>query len=152
VENHAIGGAVMFELYAAAVLVLAFTHWLGARAAMLWGLALLIPALALLVVAFQSHSLALLLTGAALGGGAAALGCRGSLQIVNQIAPENRRAEMVSTYLLFCYAGVSLPVVGIGVLSALETPALAEEIFAAVIAAFALLAIAVDVRRARVAT
>jgi predicted MFS family arabinose efflux permease len=152
VENHAIGGAVMFELYAAAVLVLAFTHWLGARAAMLWGLALLIPALALLVVAFQSHSLALLLTGAALGGGAAALGCRGSLQIVNQIAPENRRAEMVSTYLLFCYAGVSLPVVGIGVLSALETPALAEEIFAVVIAVSALLAIAVDVRRARVAT
>jgi MFS family permease len=145
-ESHAIGGAVIFELYAAATLVLALTHWLGARAAMLWGLALLIPALALLVVAFQSHSLPLLLTGAALGGGAAALGYRGSLQIVNQIAPDNRRAELVSAYLMFCYAGVSLPVIGIGLLSALETPAFAEEIFAAVIAVFALLAIAVDVR------
>ena len=40
--------------------------------------------------------------------------------------------------------------IGIGVLSAIETPGLAEEIFAAVIAAIALLAIAVDVRRARV--
>jgi MFS family permease len=129
--------------------VLALTHWLGARAAMLWGVGLLIPSLAVLVVAFQSHSLALLLTGAALGGGAAALGYRGSLQIVNQIAPENRRAEMVSTYLLFCYAGVSLPVVGIGVLSVMQTPALAEEIFAAVIAVFALLAITVDVRNSR---
>jgi MFS family permease len=148
-ESHAIGGAVIFELYAAATLVLALTHWLGARAAMLWGLALLIPALALLVVAFQSHSLPLLLTGAALGGGAAALGYRGSLQIVNQIAPENRRAEVVSAYLMFCYAGVFLPVIGIGLLSALETPAFAEEIFAVVIAAFALLAIAVDVRNSR---
>ena len=104
-ESHAIGGAIIFELYAVATLVLALTHWLGARAAMLWGLALLIPALGLLVVAFQSHSLPLLLAGAALGGGAAALGYRGSLQIVNQIAPENRRAEVVSTYLIFCYAG-----------------------------------------------
>ena len=49
----------------AAVLVLALTHWLGARAAMLWGLSLLIPSLALLVVAFQSHSLPLLLIGGA---------------------------------------------------------------------------------------
>jgi MFS family permease len=149
VQSHAIGGAVIFELYAAAVLVLALTHWLGARAAMLCGLALLIPSLVLLVVAFQSRSLQLLLVGAALGGGAAALGYRGSLQIVNQIAPENRRAELVSTYLMFCYAGVSLPVVGIGLLSVLETPALAEAIFAVVIAVFALMAIAVDVRNSR---
>jgi hypothetical protein len=56
---------------------------------------------------------------------------------------------MVSTYLMFCYAGVSLPVLGIGLLSAMQTPALADEIFAAVIAAIALIAIAVDVRRAR---
>ena len=45
---------------------------------------------------------------------------------------------------MFCYAGVSLPVIGIGVLSAIETPGLAEKIFAAVIAAIALIAIAVD--------
>lgn len=116
---------------------------------MLWGLALLVPSLGLLVVAFQAHSLSLLLAGAALGGGAAALGYRGSLQIVNQIAPDDRRAEMVSAYLMFCYAGVSLPVIGIGLLSALETPALAEAIFAVIIAVFALLAIAVDVRNSR---
>jgi hypothetical protein len=73
---------------------------------------------------------------------ARALGYRGSLQIVNQIAPDNRRAEVVSSYLMFCYAGVPLPVIGIGVLSAIETPGLAEKIFAAVIAAIALIAIA----------
>jgi MFS family permease len=149
IQSHAIGGAVIFELYGAAVLVLALTHWLGARAAMLCGLVLLIPALGLLVVAFQAHSLPLLAAGAALGGGAAALGYRGSLQIVNRIAPDDRRAEVVSTYLMFCYAGVSLPVIGIAVLSMVKTPALAEEIFAAVIAVFALVAIVMDVRRAR---
>jgi len=149
VESHAVGGAVIFELYAAAVLVLALTHWLDARAAMLWGLSLLIPSLVLLVVGFQLRSLPLLLIGAAVGGGAA-LGYRGSLQIVNQIAPDSRRAEVVSSYLMFCYAGVSLPVIGIGVVSAIETAGLAEGIFAAVIAAIGLLAVVVDIRRARV--
>jgi len=48
---------------------------------------------------------------------------------------------------MFCYAGVSLPVIGIGVLSAIETPGLAEKIFAAVIAAIALLAIDVDIHQ-----
>ena len=45
VESHAVGGAVIFELYAVAVLVLALTHWLGARAAMLWVLSLLLTSL-----------------------------------------------------------------------------------------------------------
>jgi hypothetical protein len=40
--------------------------------------------------------------------------------------------------------------VGIGFLSAIETPALAEEIFAAVIAAIALIAMVIDLRRGRV--
>jgi len=37
-----------------------------------------------------------------------------------------RRAEVVSSYLMSCYAGVSLPVIGIGALSATETAGLAR--------------------------
>jgi len=91
VESHAVGGAVVFELYAVATLVLLLTQWLSARAAMLWGLALLIPALALLVVASDAPSLPLLLIGAAVGGAAAALGYRGSLQLVPVDDVERRR-------------------------------------------------------------
>jgi MFS family permease len=149
VESHAIGSAVVFELYAVATLMLALTQWVDARAAMLWGLVLLIPALALLVLANEAPSLPILLSGAGLGGAAAALGYRGSLQLVNTIAPENRRAEIVSTYLMFCYAGVSLPVIGIGFLAAAETPVIADESFAVVIAALALAAIFVDFRSRR---
>lgn len=116
---------------------------------MLWGLGLLIPALALLVLASEARSLPILLIGAGVGGAASALGYRGSLQLVNTIAPEDRRAELVSTYLIFCYSGVSLPVIGIGLLSAAETPAIADESFAIVIAAFALAAIVVDFRSRR---
>jgi MFS family permease len=116
---------------------------------MLSGLALLLPSLGLIVAALELHSLPILLTGAGVGGAAVALGYRGSLQLVNEIAPDNRRAELVSTYLMFCYAGVSLPVIGIGLVAVEETPDIANEAFAAVITALALLAIFVDLRRAR---
>jgi hypothetical protein len=147
VESHAIGGAAVFELCAIATLVLVSTQGLAARTAMLSGLALLLPSLGLIVAALELHSLTILLTGA--GVAAVALGYRGSLQLVNEIAPDNRRAELVSTYLMFCYAGVSLPVIGIGLVAVEETPDIANEAFAAVMTAFALLAIFVDLRRAR---
>jgi MFS family permease len=145
-HSHAISGGIIFELYAVAALVLVLTQWLSARAAMLAGLALLIPALALLALAPRDHSLPLLLVGSAVGGAAVGLGYRGSLQLINELAPGTHRAEVVSTFLMFCYLGVSLPVVGIALLSAATTPIAAETAFAAIIAAFALFAISADLR------
>jgi len=145
-HSHAISGGIIFELYAVAALVLILTQWLSARAAMLSGLALLIPALALLALAPRDHSLPLLLLGSGVGGTAVGLGYRGSLQLVNELAPDTHRAEVVSTFLMFCYLGVSLPVVGIALLSAAATPIIAETAFAAIIAAFALVAISADLR------
>jgi MFS family permease len=145
-HSHAISGGIIFELYAVAALVLVLTQWLSARAAMLAGLALLIPALALLALAPRDHSLPLLLVGSAVGGAAVGLGYRGSLQLVNELAPGTHRAEVVSTFLMFCYLGVSMPVVGIALLSAATTPIAAETAFAAIIAAFALFAISADLR------
>lgn len=145
-HSHAISGGIIFELYAVAALVLVLTQWLSARAAMLAGLALLIPALALLALAPRDHSLPLLLVGSAVGGAAVGLGYRGSLQLVNELAPGTHRAEVVSTFLMFCYLGVSLPVVGIALMSAATTPIAAETAFAAIIAAFALFAISADLR------
>ena len=145
-HSHAISGGIIFELYAVAALVLVLTQWLSARAAMLAGLALLIPALALLALAPRDHSLPLLLVGSAVGGAAVGLGYRGSLQLINELAPGTHRAEVVSTFLMFCYLGVSLPVVGIALMSAATTPIAAETAFAAIIAAFALFAISADLR------
>jgi MFS family permease len=148
-HSHAISGGIIFELYAVAALTLVFTRWLTARAAMLAGLALLIPALALLALAPRDQSLTLLLLGSGVGGAAVGLGYRGSLQLVNELAPDTHRAEVVSTFLMFCYLGVSLPVVGIAFLSAAATPIFAETTFAAIIAALALFAISTDLRLRR---
>jgi hypothetical protein len=69
---------------------------------------------------------------------AAGLGYRGNLQVV---APENRRAEIVSNYFVWVFCGNAIPVIGIGVLSKLASSITANTVFAAMIIAFALLAL-----------
>jgi hypothetical protein len=87
-----------------------------------------------------SKSLSLLLVGSLFGSIASVLAYRGSLQVVNGIAPEDQRAEVISTYLLACYFGNSVPVIGVGVLAAAWGHRAANEIFAATIAAFGAIA------------
>ena len=67
----------------------------------------------------------------------AALGYRGSLQVVDQIAPEDRRAEVVSSYFVCCFIGNALPVIGVGVISAYAGMSFASTIFAGMIVLFA---------------
>jgi len=86
-----------------------------------------------------------------LGGVALALGYRGSLQVVNRIAPDDRRAEVVSGFLLACFVGNSVPVIGVGVLTTLTDPLRAGIVFAVTIAGFALVALAFRRRAGRFA-
>ena len=82
---------------------------------MIAGLLLFLPSLALAALAQTEKSFPILVAAAALTGGASALGYRGSLEIVQQLAPKGRRAELMSSYLLACYASNSLPIVGLGI-------------------------------------
>src|SRR5438874_2135587 len=84
--------------------------------------------------------------GCSCGRGSACRPRRGRLQVVNEMAPAGRHAELISTYLLACYAGVSLPVIGIGLLSQWVGPLIADVVFAAVIAIMAILALLVGAR------
>jgi hypothetical protein len=74
------------------------------------------------------------LCGALLSGAGAALGFRGSLQIVNEVAPADQRAEVISSYLAVTYLSNSLPIIGIGVLSGFTSSFIAMIVFAALIA------------------
>ena len=104
---------------------------------MFGALALLVPAVWLLVGAELARSMPLLLGAAALCGVAGGLGYRGSLEVINRIAPADRRSEVVSSYLIALFAGNSIPVIGIGVLSATTSALFAHVVFAAVITALA---------------
>jgi hypothetical protein len=63
------------------------------------------------------------------------------LQVVNQIAPTDKRAAVVSSYFVCCFIGNALPVIGVGVLSSLTNTTVADIAFSCVIAAFAVVAL-----------
>jgi len=89
----------------------------------------------------------LLLLGTVIAGPATLLGYRGSLQVINEIAPPGGRAGMIASYILVCYGANALPVLGIGLLSSLISSLAADIVFACMIATLAVLALIVGARR-----
>jgi MFS family permease len=144
--NRALGGAIVSELFILSTLAMFATRGLASRTAMLGGLALLLPSLAALVLAQALGSLVILIAGTALSGIAAALGYRGSLQVINEIAPAERRAEVTSAYFVACFLGNSVPVIGVGVLTVAFSPLIASIVFACTITVFALVAAFVGIK------
>ncbi len=140
ISNVAVVGGITALFFAVAAATAAATRKLRARTAMLSALPFMLAGLGLLVAAEGFRSMPVLIAATLIGGAGMALGYRGSLQIVNEIAPGDRRAEVVSTFLLVCYLGNSLPVVGVGALTAATSPALAHRVFAGVLAALACVA------------
>jgi MFS family permease len=132
-----VAGGVVCELFLVAAVVILTSRKLASQAATLTALLLLVPSVWIVVGAELAHSLALLVFAAALGGLAGGLGYRGSLEVINRIAPADRRSEVVSSYMVALFAGNSLPVIGIGTLSAAGSPLNAHMIFAAVLTALA---------------
>lgn len=116
-NSHAVAGVVVGDLFLVSGGVTFATAAMDAGGAMIVGLIALLPSVVILLLAERGGSMALLLVSTTLAGFSAALGYRGTLQMINDLAPKDGRAAMVSTYLLACYAGIALPVVGIGLLA-----------------------------------
>ncbi|WP_245500011.1 hypothetical protein [Mesorhizobium sp. M4B.F.Ca.ET.089.01.1.1] len=149
VTNHAEAGALFFELSMVAAATILLTVRLSSRITMQAALALMIPTVALVVAAQVYASMAIMIAATGLCGVAAALGYRGGLQVVNQIAPDDRRAEVVSAFFICCFCGNALPVIGIGILSNWTSATAASLAFAGMITVFALVALGFGAKYAR---
>ncbi|MEI9424499.1 MFS transporter [Mesorhizobium sp. Cs1299R1N1] len=147
--NHAVAGALFFELAIVAAASIVLLMRVQSSKAMLAALALMIPSVLVVVAAQMLASMTLMIVATACCGVAAALGYRGGLQVVNEIAPQDRRAEVVSSFFVCCFVGNALPVIGIGVVSTYASPVAASLAFAAMIIAFALVALAFGLRQKR---
>ncbi|HEX4792366.1 MAG TPA: MFS transporter [Humisphaera sp.] len=132
-KNHAVAGAVVAELFVLGTFAVASFPQLGERAGLMISLALLLPSIGALLASEAMHSMWLLIAATVIGGVSTAVGFQYSLEAVNKMAPKEKRSEIISMYMIFCYAGVSLPVVGIGVLSTWMRPLIADAIFAGVV-------------------
>ena len=147
--NRALAGGVVAEVFLVGALTIATWPRVEPRTGMLIGLVLLIPGVVLLVAAEAAHSMLLLWVSTTIAGVASGLGYRFGLQRVNELAPEDRRSEVISSYLIVCYAAISLPVIGAGVLASATDPLLADTIFGGLIVLLALAALAGEARRPR---
>jgi MFS family permease len=140
-QSHAVAGGVVGGLFLVGGAVAFALAEMTGGTAMLAGLFTLLPSVVVLVLAQRSASMTLLLVSSALAGVSAAFGYCGTLQTVNDLAPADHRAEIVSTYLLACYAGIALPVIGIGLLARAASLDAAILAFAAMIVLLALAAL-----------
>ncbi len=146
ITSHAVAGAIFLELAIVVAGTIVVTRSLSSRTAMLAALALMLPSVAVLVAAQLTESMLVLIVATAVCAAASGLGYRGSLQVANQIAPPDKRAEIVSSYFICGFAGNALPVIGVGVISTFAGPITASLAFAVTIAAFALAALFFGIR------
>jgi predicted MFS family arabinose efflux permease len=142
-----IGGAIVFELAFLAGVAAIVGRRLPSRVAMLATLGLLLPSVAGLMIAQIAHSMLALVLATAVGSLCWGLGYRGSLQVVNEIAPQGRRAEVASSYYIVGFIGNSIPVIGVGLISAAANATIASAVFGCTIGAFAVAALANELHR-----
>jgi len=116
-QSYALSGAVVFLIFGTATLTqLALVRY-PSRSVVLVGLGLLPLGLAAIVGALVGGSMVLFLLGTVIGGVAVGAVFMGSLATANRLAPAELRGKIVSTYFVFAYVGLALPVIGVGIAS-----------------------------------
>lgn len=117
VENHAVSGLIVALAFFASIAGQSAVGRIGERRSLPLGCAGLLGGLALLAGALWWQLLPLVVLSALLGGGGQGLTFRAALAQVAAASPPHERAAVISTLFVVAYAGISLPVIGVGVLS-----------------------------------
>ncbi|MET8173250.1 MFS transporter [Streptomyces clavifer] len=117
VDNHAVSGAIVALAFFASTAGQLMAGRIGVARSLLWGCAGLFGGLTLLAGALWWDLLVLVVLSAFVGGSGQGLAFRGALQAVAEACPADRRASVISTLFVVAYAGISVPVIGVGVLS-----------------------------------
>lgn len=135
------GGVVALMLTCSAVAQIA-GYGRPAGTLALIGLPLLAIGLVLLAAAGIASSLALLLAATIVAGVGQGLVFLGGLTAVNNAAPADRHAEVLSSFYVIVYLGVGVPVLGVGLLVTVSSLLIAVQCFAGVAALLCLILLA----------
>jgi MFS family permease len=146
-HSHAVGGAVVFALFGTATATQLVLARFASRAVMLIGLTVFLAGLALVVAGLSQASLALFLSGTIVSGVAIGAVFIGSVSTAVRLAPAEIRGRVASTYFVFAYIGLTIPVIGVGIGSQYEGDFRAVLVCAILLAALSAVSMA-GVRRA----
>lgn len=135
-------GGVLALMLACSAVVAALAHRLPSLSMQLIGMSTLATAVAVLFAACAMTSLALLLVASVVAGVGQGFTFMGSLADVSEMAPENRKANVVASYYVVVYVGTAVPVIGVGALAGPVGLVRAIEVFAVVVGTFCVLGLA----------
>lgn len=116
VTNHAVSGLVVALAFFASTAGQLAVGRIGVGRSLPLGCATLFAGLALLAGALRWDLLSLVVLSAVVGGAGQGLAFRGALSAVAEASPAGRRAAVISTLFVVAYTGISVPVIGVGVL------------------------------------
>jgi MFS family permease len=116
-HSRAVAGAVVFLIFGAATVTQVVLARFPSRPVVLSGLGGFLAALALIVGALSQASMPMFLVGTVVGGVAVGAVFIGSLSTANRLAPAEIRGRVVSTYFVFAYVGLTIPVIAVGLAS-----------------------------------
>ncbi|GAA0699097.1 MFS transporter [Kitasatospora atroaurantiaca] len=117
VHNRAVIGLIVFSAFLASTAGQLAAGSLGDRRALPLGCAVLIAGLVLLGGSLLRETLWLLVLSALVGGAGQGLSLRGAVGAVAAVAPAEHRAGTISALFVVAYTGISIPVIGVGVLT-----------------------------------
>ncbi|MFF2195515.1 MFS transporter [Streptomyces sp. NPDC058157] len=116
VHDHAVSGAVVALAFFCSTAGQLAVGPFGEGRSLPLGCAALLGGLALLAAALRWELLVLVVLSALVGGCGQGLAFRGALSAVAGASPEDRRAAVISTLFVVAYFGISVPVIGVGLL------------------------------------
>jgi MFS family permease len=147
VHNSAVVGLVVSAVFAASTVGQTALQRAFGNRALVAGCGGLIAGMGLFAAGLASSSLALLVSGGVVAGLGQGLSFRRGLADVEEVSPPERRAEVGSSFFFVLYIALSVPIVGVGVVTELAGLRAAGLIFAAVVAALAATAVGLLLRR-----
>jgi hypothetical protein len=147
VTNRAVVGVVVCAVFAASTVGQAMLARVPGGGAIPAGCLALIAGMGALALGLAISSLALLVLGGVIAGFGHGLSFRAGLTAVNARAPAGQRAEVASTFFVVMYVAISLPVIGVGILTEAIGLRPAGLIFAAAVAGLAASVLAILARR-----
>ncbi|MEV5523867.1 MFS transporter [Streptomyces pseudogriseolus] len=117
VTDHAVSGVVVATAFFASIAGQTAVGRVGVGRSLPLGCAGLLAGLALLAGALHWDTLALVVPSALVGGVGQGLAFRGALAAVGRASPPDQRAAVISSLFVVAYTGISVPVIGVGLLT-----------------------------------
>ncbi|MER5738137.1 MULTISPECIES: MFS transporter [unclassified Streptomyces] len=117
VDDHAVSGLVVALAFFASTAGQVAAGRFGPTRSLPLGCAVLFAGLVLLAAALATDLLALIVLAALVGGVGQGLAFRAALSAVAAASPPDQRAAVISSLFVVAYTGISIPVIGVGLLA-----------------------------------